>query len=281
MNSAVPTISWIPVRIFSAVLEEKTLTVEQWLHSARHFGLSAIELYHPFLKCLSLEKTRALLDELDLRVSLVTCSPDISHPEPSIRQMELNNARQALNDAAALGASGIRCTTGQAHPGLEESEGLKIVSEGLISLAEEAQSLGVKVALENHYRDRMCMEFPDFAHKKEVFFKLWDLVKASPVAINLDCSNPVMVGDSPLEIMDVVGDRIISIHASDRKSGTYLHTSIGDGDVDYPAVFARLKEMNYSGWISIEDGQPNGDAGFQKSLDYVRGLVGRFWPEKG
>lgn len=280
MNSAVPTISWIPVRIFSAVLEDQSLSVPQWLHSARDFGLSAVELYHPFLTRLNLQDTKALLDELGLKVSLVTCSPDISHPEPSIRQMELNNARQALKDAAALGATGIRCTTGQAHPGLEEQEGLKIVSEGLISLAEEAEKLGVKVALENHYRDRMCMEYPDFAHKKEVFFKLWDLVKDSPVAINLDCSNPVMVGDSPLEIMDMVGDLIVSIHASDRKSGTYLHTSIGDGDVDYPAVFTRLKEMNYSGWISIEDGQPDGDAGFQKSLQYVRGLVDRFWREK-
>ncbi len=47
--------------------------------------------------------------------------------------------------------------------------------------------------------------------------------------------------------------------------------------MDYPAIFQALAQSDYSGWISIEDGQPFGDEGFGRSLAFVRGAIDSYW----
>ncbi|MCC6485362.1 MAG: sugar phosphate isomerase/epimerase [Armatimonadetes bacterium] len=280
MANSRPTISWLPVRLFEAVLVDRSVSVEDWLRKASDFGLAAVEMYNAFLQNggrSTVEDTRLLLDRLGLKVSMVTCSPDLTHPDIEARRKELASMERAIQNAATLGAKAVRCTTGQAYPGLSEEDGLQIVSDALLRLAEYARPLDVKIALENHYRDRMCMELPDFAHKLDVWMKLFDRINDSAVMVNLDASNPAMVGESALDLIPVVGSKMVSMHASDRKIGTYPHTVIGEGDVDYDGIFGALSEIGYSGWVSIEDGQPDGDAGFQRSLDNVRHLIAKYW----
>lgn len=280
MAESRPAISWLPVRLFDAVLIDRTVPVEEWLRKAAGYGLEAVEMYAPFLQQngrSTVEDVRLALERLGLKVSMITCSPDLTHPDLDVRRRELAAMERAIQNAATLGATAVRCTTGQAHPGLSEPEGLDIVSDALLRLAEYARPLNVKIALENHYRDRMCMEYPDFAHKLEVWLKLFERIKDSPVMVNLDASNPAMVGESALDLIPVVGEKMVSMHASDRKSGSYPHTVIGEGDVDYEGIFRALAAIGYRGWISIEDGQPEGDSGFLRSLENVRRLVSRAW----
>ncbi len=280
MSQNRPTLSWIPVRLFPAVLVEKTVTVEQWLEQAAAFGLPAVEIYEPFLningRC-SVDEVGSILTRLGLRVSMVTASPDLTHPDADARRREIAATERAVQHAAALQATAVRCTTGQAHPGLAEREGLELVSGALVHLAEYARPLGVKIAVENHFRDRMVAELPDFAQRKDVFLKLVERVRDTPVMVNLDCSNPLMVGESAMDILPAVRDKLVSVHASDRKRGAYLHSPIGEGEVDYPAIFHALAQSGYSGWISIEDGQPFGDEGFGRSLAFVRGAIDSYW----
>lgn len=275
-----PSLSWIPVRLFQAVLVEKTVTVEQRLQQAADLGLPAVEIYAPFLNNngrWSVEAVRDLLSRLGLRVSMVTTSPDLTHPDPEIRMREIAATERAVQNAAALQATAVRCTTGQAHPGLGESEGLELVSGALARLAEYARSLRIKIAVENHFRDRMVAELPDFAQRKDTFLKLVQMLRDTPVMVNLDCSNPLMVGESAMDILPAVRDRLVSVHASDRKRGAYVHSPIGEGDADYPAIFQALASSGYDGWISIEDGQPFGDEGFERSLSFVRRSIDEYW----
>ncbi len=282
MSQSRPTVSWLPVRLFSDVLVDKTMTVEEWLVRAADYGLEAVEMYAPFLQSngrSNVDRVKHCLEGLNLKVSMVTCSPDLTHPDPVERRKELAAMERSIQNAAALGATAVRCTTGQAYPDLGEEEGLTMVSDALVGLSEYAKPLGVRIALENHYRDRMCMELPDFAHKIALWLKLYDRIKDTSVMVNLDASNPAMVGENALDLIPVVGAKMVSMHASDRKMGTYPHTAIGEGDVDYEGIFKKLAEIKYTGWISIEDGQPEGDAGFGRSLHYIRSLVERYWPE--
>ena len=54
------------------------------------------------------------------------------------------------------------------------------------------------------------------------------------------------------------------------------HGVTGRGLNDYPAIFTILREVNYSGWISIEDGM-NGMEEMAQSLKFLRDSVDKYW----
>jgi sugar phosphate isomerase/epimerase len=92
-----------------------------------------------------------------------------------------------------------------------------------------------------------------------------------------------------------VAARVVSMHASDRflapgatldqlrqSDGTLgyspnlRHGVTGQGLNDYPAIFQILKDHNYDGWISIEDGV-NGMEEMAESLAYLRRMCGIYF----
>jgi sugar phosphate isomerase/epimerase len=54
------------------------------------------------------------------------------------------------------------------------------------------------------------------------------------------------------------------------------HGVTGRGLNDYPAIFSILREANYSGWISIEDGM-NGMDEMAESLAFLRKNIAHYW----
>jgi sugar phosphate isomerase/epimerase len=159
-----------------------------------------------------------------------------------------------------------------------------------------AQSLGVVLGIENHYKDGFWL-YPEFAQKMEVFLALLDRIPESPnFGVQYDPSNAVVAGDDPLALLDAVLPRVVSMHASDRYlapgaslddlkhaegsagySKLLLHGVTGKGLNNYPEIFRRLSESGYSGWISIEDGM-NGMEEMRESLLFLRQMVDTFYP---
>ena len=96
--------------------------------------------------------------------------------------------------------------------------------------------------------------------------------------------------EEPLEILDRVKHRVVTMHASDRylKHGTLedlateegvmgyasrlAHGEIGQGMNDYDAIFSTLKSVGFDGWISIEDGE-EGIEQLERSVNFLRGKM--------
>jgi sugar phosphate isomerase/epimerase len=58
------------------------------------------------------------------------------------------------------------------------------------------------------------------------------------------------------------------------------HGVIGHGLNDYPAMLSKLSAAGFCGWISIEDGEAQGEQGFADiaaSARYLAGLVDGYW----
>jgi len=83
------------------------------------------------------------------------------------------------------------------------------------------------------------------------------------VFVNLDVANLILYGKgNPVDAMDVIGHLVRGIHAKDGLFPTDpkslgREVSIGQGKVDFPAVFKKLAHVNYQGPITIEP-QPRG-----------------------
>lgn len=78
------------------------------------------------------------------------------------------------------------------------------------------------------------------------------------VFVNLDVANSIMCGKgNPVDAMDVFGHLVRGVHAKDGLLPTDTRSfgkevALGEGGVDFPAVFKRLKRVNYQGPILIE-----------------------------
>ena len=78
------------------------------------------------------------------------------------------------------------------------------------------------------------------------------------VFVNLDVANLILYGTgNPVDAMDVLGRLVRGVHAKDGMFPTNPRSlgkevRIGEGRVDFPAVFKRLLDVKYQGPITIE-----------------------------
>ncbi|MBM3214587.1 sugar phosphate isomerase/epimerase [Candidatus Poribacteria bacterium] len=103
---------------------------------------------------------------------------------------------------------------------------------------------------------------------------LKDLKRAN-VRVNFDPANMILYGcGEPIEALGVLKDYIASVHAkdgkwSDKPGVTWgVETPLGEGDVGMDRFVAKLKEIGYDGYITIER-EISGD----KQIEDIRGGV--------
>jgi sugar phosphate isomerase/epimerase len=103
------------------------------------------------------------------------------------------------------------------------------------------------------------------------------------VCVNLDTANLILYGKGePVGALDVVGGRVRGLHAKDglyptdpRKLGKEV--AIGKGRVNFPELIRRLRQLSYSGPITIEReiSGPQQEADIRASKEYLEGLIER------
>lgn len=85
-----------------------------------------------------------------------------------------------------------------------------------------------------------------------------ELVARENVGVNFDPANMILYGTGkPIEAVEVLKDHILHVHVKDGtwpteagKLGT--ETRLGEGEVNIPAYVAKLKEIGYTGPLTIE-----------------------------
>jgi sugar phosphate isomerase/epimerase len=253
------------------------MAVDEWFDVADRIGLDGVEFYWgitPDPESDELDRIRSELDARDLGAPMMCYSPDFTRPDPEDRRAEIDEEKRAIRATARLGGSYCRVLSGQRRPEVDRDTGLEWVAECIGELLPFAADRGVTLVLENHYKDDYW-DFPEFAQDMEVFLDLLDRIPDHPnFGVNFDPSNAIIADDDPIELLDAVKDRVVTVHASDRylEGGTIddlramegegsqgyadilEHGVTGEGMIDYDAVFERLAEVDFDGWISIEDG---------------------------
>lgn len=195
-----------------------------------------------------------------------------------------------------LGGSYCRVLSGQKRPELSINEGVTLASASILACIPYAEERGITLILENHYKDDFW-EYPEFAQKMDVFCQLVASIQHPNFGVNYDPSNTFLAGEDPLELLEKVSHRVVTMHASDRylKYGTIedlqkeeggavgyakrlSHGEIGKGLNDYDAIFTELKRVGFDGWISIEDGVDGMDQ-LERSVSFLKDKMEKYWPE--
>ncbi len=265
------------MRLIQPMLQGQ-ISVLEWLRQAPAFGVQAVEIYHAFLSDENLPQVKVELNALGLRVSQITCAPDFTNPDPAVRQAELQAMRQRVDWAAELGTDAVRTTAGMVHDGVDTHDAVQYAVEGMVKLAEYALPCGVYPCYENHYKDRLWTR-EDFSFQPERFLQIFEQIEPTPVRVNFDFANPLMTGTDPVAMLQRVVHKVHHVHAGDRLPGEYQHSVLGEGAVPFQPLLQILKAHGYTGYLSIEDGQAQGDSGFRKSLAFLQAQVDAVWGE--
>lgn len=88
--------------------------------------------------------------------------------------------------------------------------------------------------------------------------RTFETVGTDNLGVNLDTANLILYGKAnPVDALDVFGKYVRNLHAKDGRyptSGRYLgeETKLGEGKVDFKALFVRLHELGYDSHVTIE-----------------------------
>jgi len=273
----------------------RTMTIFDWIEMAAGLPIDGLELYDGFLLSAEeayLEKVRVALERHGLEMPMLCCSSDFTRPDPGERAREVERERSLIDLTARLGGKFCRVLSGQRRPEVPRAQGVRWVVESIREAADYAGTKQIVLAMENHYKDNYW-EHPEFAQKRDVFLEIVEQIDSPWFGVQFDPSNALVAGEDPLDLLERVKHRVVTMHASDRflKSGHTLeelravedsrgyaailsHGVVGKGMNDYPKIFRTLREAGFDGWVSIEDGL-NGLDEIRASAEFLRPLMGK------
>jgi sugar phosphate isomerase/epimerase len=251
------------------------LSVYEWVDMAGAMEIPGLEMYNNFADFedpSNWPKIRKYVEAAGMVIPMMCCSPDFTIPDPILRQREVDHEIHSIRMSATLGVKYCRVLSGQRRKDITREEGMGYVVDSIEKCLVAAEKEGMVLVIENHYKDDFWNE-PEFAQMIDVFIELVNRIDSPIFGVQFDPSNAIAAGEEPLELLEAIKHRVLTMGASDRylASGTiedlrnaeggtdgyvsfFKHGVIGKGLNDYDAIFKILKEVGFDGWVSIEDG---------------------------
>ena len=127
--------------------------------------------------------------------------------------------------------------------------GLETAYERLRQLGAAAAEHGVKIGVETH---------PDLADNGRVARQTMEAVNHPGVGINFDTANVLYYADGPsntLEELEKVLPWVVSVHIKDYSGDgpqQWAFPTLGQGHIDFPAVFRMLEKQGFDGPVTLE-----------------------------
>jgi sugar phosphate isomerase/epimerase len=292
-----PKLAAFPKCYLDELCVHRTMTLADWIEIGATLGVQGLEFYSGFLEDNEafLREAKASLEKHGLQMPMLCCSPDFTEPDPDLLEEQVARERRMIEITAFFGGQFCRVLSGQRRPGLSTETGIAQVVRVIKSLLPFAEKHGVVLAMENHYKDSYW-RYPEFAQKMHIFTAIIGQIDSPWLGINYDPSNTLLAGEDPLEMLNRVKHRVVSMHASDRylKSGTpedlrreedaigyasrLSHGIIGKGLNDYDRIFSTLNSVGFSSWVSIEDGM-NGVDELRASVRFLKTKIDLHFPD--
>jgi sugar phosphate isomerase/epimerase len=272
-------LSCLPVSLYTD-LSAGRLTLADWFNLAGQLGLDGADMSVAHLasrKPADLAQLRAQAEAAGVRIVMLVTYSDFTQPDLAQRRRQLDELKANIEAAAHLGASFLRVTAGQAHPGVDRADGIHWAVEGLTAALNVAAETGITLTYENHTIGYGWTHY-DFSQPADIFLEIVTRTAGTPLKILFDTANNLASGDDPLAVLEQVKERIAMLHINDiRRAGQFEPVVVGTGVVPLLEIFQIIRAAGFDGWISIEEASRTGEAGFQQAVPYVKQL----WQQAG
>ena len=201
---------------------------------------------------------KALLDKLGITVSAFWCGWEgpcewnfytgqltLGLVPPEYRAMRVKNLCDGADFAKKLGITDV-----VTHMGF--------IPENPYDPNFSGFCIAVRTVAEHLKKNGQYLLFETGQETPVTLLRCFETVGCDNLGINLDTANLILYGKAnPVDALEVFGQYVRNIHAKD---GCYptnghdlgLETRIGEGKVDFKALFRKLKELGYDSYVTIE-----------------------------
>lgn len=252
-----------PMEIGLVVWAEKT--AGETLNYISQFGLRAIQLgIPPVIDCAAaVEDWKAALASSPIILTSAVCCYDgedysdlervhesVGFTNAKYRSERIARTKEIANFAREFGLHAVSCHIGFIPVDTSDplyAQLIGVARELCDAMAKNSQNFVLETGQES----------------APVLLQFFADVDRTNLKINFDPANLILYGYSdPVQALKLLQHHVVSVHCKDGRSpaGAGLlgkECALGDGEVDFPAFIRQLKQMNYTGPLTIEREEPN------------------------
>jgi L-ribulose-5-phosphate 3-epimerase len=247
------------------------------LKELKDFGLSAGQLGVPpsLDVATALPAWNSALSSGDVYFSSAVCAYEgedyadlervhqtVGFTAPGYAAARIARTREVSNFAAGLGLKALSC-----HIGFIPEDRSNPIYDDLLGIARELC-------------DACAANGQDFVletgqESAKTLLQFLADVERPNLKVNFDPANMILYGSGdPIEALGMLKEHVLSVHCKDGVSPAGpgqlgKEVALGDGEVDFPGFLKALKQMNYTGLLTIEREEP--DAA-QRAADIRTGI---------
>ncbi len=185
--------------------------------------------------------------------TLFACG-DTYHPtwiedDVQARERRISHTLAAIDLAAQVGAKTVSLQPGGPMIGTDLTRDLagERFAEGLARVLPAARRQGIVLAIEPE-PGLFIQTSGEYREFKDRFFR-----DDASIQMNCDIGHLFCVGDDPVEVIRTMSDHLAHVHLEDIGANrVHQHLTPGKGVIDFPSVFAALKQVKYPGWVTVE-----------------------------
>ena len=222
-------------------------------------GYAAIDIWggrpHAYRRDLGLDQIKALRKRLrqaglavasfipaQFRYPTCLCAPD-----DTIRGDSVAYIQDSIETAAALEAPIVSVCPGHTLYGQGKDDGWKRLGESLDSICRFASPRGVRIAIEPADRYES-----DLIQTTAQATRMIDELGHANLGVVLDNGHAHVVGEQCASAIGEMGARLFHVHVDDNNGLRDQHLVPGEGNFEFEAFIAVLRQSGYAGYLCAE-----------------------------
>jgi len=228
-------------------------TVKEKFQLLKDLGFDGVELDSP--SKLDRDEVLRARDEVGLPIHGVVDSvhwrDTLSHPDPAVRQRGLEGLQTALRDSKYYGGTTVLLVPAVVSKEVSYADAYTRSQAEIRKALPLANELGIKIALENVWNNFLLSPLEAARYIDELDSPL--------VGAYFDVGNVLRYG-WPEQWIATLGKRIMKLDIkefsrqkqNDEGLSKGFDVELLEGDCDWPAVMAALRDIKYTGWGTAE-----------------------------
>ncbi len=267
---------------FGGILERVEVDHLEVIRFYRDMDVRGIEIFDPYLR--SDDEIPAIIDalgEAEMSVSMYDVECNVVSRDASVRRAGTEQFHERVQVAKRLGATKVLVLPGYASGEIKSEECQEWLNEAIQKSLPVADELGITLTIAN-------LGFAAKTYGASDYILATCEASGNRVQVTYDVGNFLMANEDPIEALNKVFPNVVHVHFKDweilpsESDGAwpaidgrlYRGKALGKGIVDLPAAVARLKELNYDGYISPEyEGIGDPWKAIDTGISYLRTLI--------
>ena len=201
---------------------------------------------------------RQLVQDHGLEISSISAHISLIDADDAARQQHVDFVKGCIDLATDVGTNIVHAISGLPSTGVARERAWKWLVESISACIDHAVERGVVFGIE---ADEIML----VASMADLGQLMADLEMAK-LHVNFDASHSIPMGEDPAEWVKTLNSRIVHVHLKDvrprepsKKQASlfgipveFEYPPLGKGIIDWKELFGALRQINYSGFLSVE-----------------------------